>query len=138
MEYGAGKAGPRGFTGPLRGGASGGSAGSRSARPAGGSTGYGRSGHERCQSASTHELSALIIKGEKVMTKEIGCLSKKSMIACLALTALAMVVTSRTAVGQYSTASLAGTVTDPSGASIPGAQVTVQNNATGFTQTFAT
>ena len=72
------------------------------------------------------------------MGKEIGCLSKKSMIACLASIALAMVLTSRTAVGQYSTASLAGTVTDPSGASIPGAKVTVQNNDTGFTQTFTT
>ena len=72
------------------------------------------------------------------MRKEIGCLSKKSMIACLASIALAMVLTSRTAVGQYSTASLAGTVTDPSGASIPGAKVTVQNNDTGFTQTFTT
>ncbi len=72
------------------------------------------------------------------MRKEIGRSSKRSMIACLASIALAMVLMSRTAGGQYSTASLAGTVTDSSGASIPGAKVTVQNNDTGLTQTFTT
>jgi hypothetical protein len=37
-------------------------------------------------------------------------------------------------IGQFTTASLSGTVVDPSGAAIPGAKVTVQNTDTGFTQ----
>jgi len=72
------------------------------------------------------------------MRNEIVGLSKESMSVCLASIALAMALTSRTALGQYATASLAGTVTDQSGASIPGAKVTVQNSDTGFTQDFTT
>src|SRR5437870_570497 len=72
------------------------------------------------------------------MKNQVGRLSKKSMTVCLASIALAMVLTSRTALGQYATASFAGTVTDQSGASIPGAKVTVQNTGTGFTQDFTT
>ena len=40
-------------------------------------------------------------------------------------------------IGQFTTASLSGTVVDPSGAAIPDAKVTVQNTDTGFTQTVA-
>src|SRR5262245_20084369 len=39
---------------------------------------------------------------------------------------------------QYTTASLGGTVQDPSGAMLTGAQVTVRNTDTGFTQTTQT
>ncbi len=39
---------------------------------------------------------------------------------------------------QYTTASLGGTVVDPSGASVPDAKITVQNADTGFTQSVAT
>src|SRR5580704_1866201 len=40
--------------------------------------------------------------------------------------------------GQYTTATLLGTVRDPSGAVVPGALVTAQNVATNFVQTFIT
>jgi Carboxypeptidase regulatory-like domain len=40
-------------------------------------------------------------------------------------------------IGQFTTASLSGTVVDPSGEAIPGAKVTVQNTDTGFTQSVA-
>lgn len=39
---------------------------------------------------------------------------------------------------QYNTASLGGTVIDPSGSSVPGAQVTVQNTQTGLSRTTTT
>jgi hypothetical protein len=39
------------------------------------------------------------------------------------------------AFGQYTTATLDGTVLDPSGASLPDASITVRNTGTGFTQT---
>lgn len=39
---------------------------------------------------------------------------------------------------QYTTASLAGTVVDPSGAAVPGARVTAQNGNTGLTRTIQT
>jgi len=42
------------------------------------------------------------------------------------------------AFAQFTTASLAGTVADPSGAFLPGSQVTVRNVDTGFTQTIST
>src|SRR5580693_690847 len=56
--------------------------------------------------------------------------------------ALLMVLTAplslpKLAIGQFTTASLSGTVVDPSGAAIPDARVTVQNTDTGFTQTVA-
>jgi hypothetical protein len=40
--------------------------------------------------------------------------------------------------GQYTTATLVGTVHDPSGAVVPGAMVTALNVATNFAQTFTT
>ncbi len=39
---------------------------------------------------------------------------------------------------QFTTARLGGTVTDPSGAAVPGAKVTVKNTATGYKQTTST
>jgi hypothetical protein len=60
--------------------------------------------------------------------------------ACRKLTFLLLVVAiaSGTAWTQYSTASLAGTVTDPGGAAVPDATVGVHNLETGFEQTQTT
>ena len=56
----------------------------------------------------------------------------------LLLVICALLFGSLTVVGQYTTASLAGTVLDNSGASIPGVRVTVRNVDTGFEQSSVT
>jgi hypothetical protein len=61
----------------------------------------------------------------------------RSLLVRTVLLALPLLFTSRLA-GQFTTASLSGTVTDQSGASVPGAKVTVQNTDTAFTQTVST
>src|SRR5262245_60435207 len=53
--------------------------------------------------------------------------------ACLVI-ALLLLACSVPLSAQYTTASLGGTISDPSGASIPDARVTVRNLDTGFTQ----
>ncbi|MGH9159252.1 MAG: carboxypeptidase regulatory-like domain-containing protein [Vicinamibacteraceae bacterium] len=52
--------------------------------------------------------------------------------------AVSLVLVTRPVAAQYTTASLGGTVTDASGAAIPGAAVTVRHVETGFTQTLVT
>lgn len=63
------------------------------------------------------------------MTCRLAASSRRSSIACLFATVLLAFVLS-TAQAQVSTASINGTVTDPSGALIPGATVTLKNVAT--------
>src|SRR5438876_114205 len=58
------------------------------------------------------------------------------LIAMVVLVATVLGVVSVAA--QYTTASLGGTVADPAGAMVPGAEVTVQNEDTGLTRTVTT
>jgi len=51
---------------------------------------------------------------------------------------LSMLLVGSVSYAQYTTASLGGSVTDPSGAAVPEAKVTTENVATGFTQTTTT
>src|ERR1043165_9994759 len=55
------------------------------------------------------------------------------ILGLAALLSLAMTASSR---AQDTNASLSGTVTDPSGAAIPGARLTLTNEATGFQSNF--
>ena len=55
---------------------------------------------------------------------------KAAWLSCLAL---ALFLSGAAAVAQTITGSVRGTVTDPSGAAIPGARVVVTNTATGVT-----
>jgi hypothetical protein len=57
----------------------------------------------------------------------------EALLCCAVITLLAL-----PGAAQFTTASLGGRVTDPSGAAIPGAHVTVRNTGTGFTQTVTT
>ena len=66
----------------------------------------------------------------------ISRLSRARGFVFLALMALILLVLSRPGLAQDVNASLAGTVTDPSGAAIPGATLTLTNKANGSKQSF--
>ncbi len=62
---------------------------------------------------------------------------ERSVVFLVGILALAGLLPNRLA-GQFTTATLSGTVTDQSGAAIPDSKVTVLNADTGFTQTVTT
>ena len=63
-------------------------------------------------------------------------LLKAGRYLCLAIVALFLLAVGRSGFGQDVNAALSGTVTDPSGAAIPGARLTLTNKANGLQQTF--
>ena len=67
----------------------------------------------------------------------MAILNKKTTVIVILLLLVAM-GPNRLAVAQFTTARLAGTVTDKGGAAIPGASVTVQQVSTGYTQSVRT
>ena len=85
-------------------------------------------------------LSPTIIENLLNVTHEVCNMKNicfRTLRALLAFGAVLAVLFSLSSplAAQFTTASLSGTVTDQSGASVPEAKVTVQNTDTGFTQT---
>ena len=65
---------------------------------------------------------------------ETGRKARRLIIRCAGMLVWGL-VGSLALLGQFTTASLSGTLLDPSGAAVPAATVTVQNSETGFTRT---
>ena len=71
----------------------------------------------------------------KVFSSSVSAIAQTTMVFAMVL---CLSLSSAFAQSQASTADLTGTVTDPNGAVVPGATVTVENASTGFTRTLTT
>jgi hypothetical protein len=94
------------------------------------------SGREYC--FASIQIEPLDLRGCGSVS-ERGCAVMKKTTLCLALLAtLAASPLASVAAAQITSATLVGTVTDPSGGALPGVTVTARNADTGFTRTVTT
>src|ERR1700692_1708827 len=74
------------------------------------------------------------VRGEKRGQIRVSTISRAWTISALSICLLACLATQKLR-GQAATATITGTVTDSSGASVPGASVNAKNTGTGITRT---